>query len=330
MQVKAVGFRGQLHSVFGRVVNVLGDGQLVSIADAPIGDLPNGVQVQLDAGYGFRDAGLRPDMVIVGDGAHLIVDGGTLTVDLSHAAVIPARKVIEGRLLPWSERLANLRMAQERGMASASGAGLGPFWSGLDAVMAADLPNLLAAFSASSLCGAAAGPLCELVAGLRLGDIARAANAEERLVGLGIGLTPSCDDVLTGMMGAMAILGDALGLAEYLAPLLDATASAAKGHTHIIAWTYIQRAVRGEVSSALANYIIALSTGSAPDIEVATRNLFAVGGTSGMELALGAAIGVWLLVCEECRDVPGNMPWHTGFRSDPGSLSCSEAKGWAL
>ena len=62
----------------------------------------------------------------------------------------------------------------------------------------------------------------------------------------------------------------------------------------------------------MAAYIIALSTGSAADIEMTTRNLFAVGGTSGMELALGAMIGVWLLVSEEGRDVPGNMPRHIG------------------
>ena len=39
-QVKAVGFCGQLHSVFRRVANVLSDGQLLTIADAAIGDLP--------------------------------------------------------------------------------------------------------------------------------------------------------------------------------------------------------------------------------------------------------------------------------------------------
>ena len=154
--------------------------------------------------------------------------------------MISARKVIARRPLPCRERLANLRQAQERGLSWASGAGLGPFWSGLDAVMSGDLPKLLAG-SPSSLCGAAAGPLCELVAGLRSGDIPRSAHAEERLVGLGYGLTPSCDDMLTGIMGAMSILGDALGLAERLAPLLDAAASAAEGHTNIIAWTYLQR-----------------------------------------------------------------------------------------
>ncbi len=171
----------------------------------------------------FSRAGLRPDMVILGDGAQLIVDVGTLAIDLSQAVVISARKVIARRPLPCRERLANLRQAQERGLSWASGAGLGPFWSGLDAVMSGDLPKLLAG-SPSSLCGAAAGPLCELVAGLRSGDIARSAHAEERLVGLGYGLTPSCDDMLTGIMGAMSILGDALGLAERLAPLLDAAA----------------------------------------------------------------------------------------------------------
>ncbi len=29
-------------------------------------------------------------------------------------------------------------------------------------------------------------------------------------------------------------------------------------------------------------------------------------------------IGVWLLVSEEGRDVPGNVPRHIGIRSGPG------------
>ncbi len=92
--------------------------------------------------------------------------------------------------------------------------------------------------------------------------------------------------MLTGIMGAMSILGDALGLAERLAPLLDAAASASRGTHEYHRLDYLRHTVRAR-STALAAYIIALSTGSAADIEMTTRNLFAVGGTSGMELALG-------------------------------------------
>jgi len=77
--------------------------------------------------------------------------------------------------------------------------------------------------------------------------------------------------------------------------LLDAIVRTARGRTNIIAYTYLDAAAGGEVTDVLFRYISALAGAARGDLAAATHALFAVGGTSGAELALGALLGAWIV-----------------------------------
>jgi hypothetical protein len=294
VEVYDSGFRGILHSVFGRVLNLTADGHLVTIAGTSIGALPNGIAVELEAGWRFDVRHLQPGMGIEGDGAVLQVVGNDLQIALSRAMIVPARKQLTVPLLARAERLNRLKQAQILALRTPSDAGLAPLWrqrygAGLTA---GEDPS-------SALCAVARPPIAALVRGLVAGDVAAITAASSQLSGLGCGLTPSGDDLLTGIAGSMALLGAALGVEAELTLLLSGVVAGAQDRTNEIAWTYLDLAAQGEISSRLLSYISALSTGLPTDLEEATVSLFSVGATSGAELALGAATGAWVMLCRE-------------------------------
>ncbi len=301
----ANGFAGRLHSVFRRALNLVAAGPLITIADARLGELPNGLHVSLEPDFSFLGAALRPDMPIRGNGSRLEIAGSDLVIDLADATIFPAQRVVAGPLLPWGARLARLRAAQVAGARLASPQGLGPLWPHVEALVSAETLRLEPGPS-DPLCRAAQPAVWALAGSLRGCDAQQARSAAEQLAGLGYGLTPSGDDLLTGFAGALALLGEHIPAGPSLAALVPAIVAAGRERTNIIAYTYLEAASRGEISSVLHRYLSALVTDAEPGIETATRNLFAVGGTSGMELALGALMGAWALVRSACSHAPAS------------------------
>ncbi len=288
-EMQEPGFSGRLHSVFRRAANVLSGDRLLTISDIRLGDLPNALIVRLEEAQGFADVGIMAGMEIRGDGGRLGVPESDLSITLAGATATAAKKRIEGGVLPLSERAANLKRARELGAILAPDEGLGPIWYHVDAVLQATPDG---GTTWSPLCRAAIGPLASLATGLRSGDEMLVGQGSRRLAGLGIGLTPSGDDLLTGLAGALSLLGDSRQTGDAIPPTLQAILAAADGRTNLVAWTYLRHAVRGEISAVLADYVSAVAGGREGDIDRASQSLFAVGGTSGAELALGAFLGL--------------------------------------
>lgn len=125
------------------------------------------------------------------------------------------------------------------------------------------------------------------------GDLARAVDAAERIVGLGPGLTPSGDDVLAGLLIALRLLGNAVDggqRAVWLADWISAAVTADAGtRTTALAATLLHCASRGQASAEVAALLRGL-TGLEPALP-ALRRLLAAGHTSGSDLAWGVLAG---------------------------------------
>jgi hypothetical protein len=125
------------------------------------------------------------------------------------------------------------------------------------------------------------------------GDLARAVDAAERIVGLGPGLTPSGDDALAGLLLALRLLGGAVpggGRAVWLADWLGAAVTAHAGErTTSLAATLLHCAARGQASMEAAAVLRGIA-GQDPLVP-ATRRLLATGHTSGADLAWGLLLG---------------------------------------
>jgi hypothetical protein len=122
-------------------------------------------------------------------------------------------------------------------------------------------------------------------AGVDPGDLSDLAAAARRLSGVGPGLTPAGDDVLAGLLLALALTGGDAGSAwRTIAPALAATTP--------IARAYLRAAARGECAEPLARVLDASLRG---DGDTAARLAPAVaewGASTGPALLAGFAAGL--------------------------------------
>ncbi len=102
------------------------------------------------------------------------------------------------------------------------------------------------------------------------------------LLGAGPGLTPAGDDVVAGALAALALM-DRLPVAA-----AAAITSAARSRTTSLSAALLAAAARGQVVPEAARVLRALARGDDFDtVAPAAQRLFAVGATSGHDLALG-------------------------------------------
>lgn len=121
-----------------------------------------------------------------------------------------------------------------------------------------------------------------LVQAVRCGTEREMRSAARRLVGLGIGLTPSGDDFLAGFAFALANFG------PKTAPVLTAIrAAATPDHTHAISCQLICEATRGRACLPLHHLLAALCGNSPTDVQRAFHALQQIGHTSGTDQAHG-------------------------------------------
>ena len=146
------------------------------------------------------------------------------------------------------------------------------------------------ALMGSLLAGEARQPGVALPAGLvdawRACDLPAVVSYAGGLVGLGPGLTPSGDDVLSGMLAAFRALGGDAAFADATAA---AVAALATGRTTSLSATLLRLAGAGQVAQEAAAVLRALATGEA--LEPAVHTLLGIGHTSGADLAAGILAG---------------------------------------
>ena len=241
--------RGTVVSVHRAALNVRCSDRLVTCGLDELGALPNGITV----------AG-PDDLRMVATAG-----GGDVVVDVSSALVWSPV------LHPFADAPSTQAVARAA-LAAASLApagGFGPLLRSLDE-------------EDGDLFRAAARPaLRALLAAAQRGDRRAAEVAASSLVGLGVGLTPSGDDVLVGFTAALTVARDTLA-----GPIARVAAGAGL-RTTLIARTYLDHAARGEYAERVHHLIAAVADG---DEALVARGM-SWGATSGADLMLGILLG---------------------------------------
>ncbi|MEX2356659.1 MAG: DUF2877 domain-containing protein [Thermaerobacterales bacterium] len=136
-----------------------------------------------------------------------------------------------------------------------------------------------------------------------------------RLIGLGIGSTPSGDDVLLGLMVILRNADQAGGNLNYPAAapagvtarphhglhrLQAAVLRQAVKHTHLISFNYLFHAAQGRYSSHITSFLQALTQGNGANaLDQAVRKVLRVGSTSGWDTLIGILAGLYRLEAAE-------------------------------
>jgi len=121
------------------------------------------------------------------------------------------------------------------------------------------------------------------------------------LLGLGLGLTPSGDDLVGAALFARRMMAssrdDALALERVVARLVDA----AHARTHVIAAALFRDLAMGESFAPLHQLAHALASGPREHAIDAARALVAVGHSSGWEMLAGFILGITRTLTPQSR-----------------------------
>lgn len=117
--------------------------------------------------------------------------------------------------------------------------------------------------------------------------------ALETLIGLGTGLTPSCDDFLVGYLAGLWCSVRISKARQHYITNLGEEVCRLSTRTNDISRTYLYHASRGQVSGALANIAASICQGEGLDhVEDKTATAMCMGHNSGMAAVAGLLIGL--------------------------------------
>ncbi|MGL4668264.1 MAG: DUF2877 domain-containing protein [Saezia sp.] len=111
----------------------------------------------------------------------------------------------------------------------------------------------------------------------------------ERMVGLGIGLTPSGDDVLVGLCAVLAVPGYPVAK---LFPFCQEAIAKAQGKTNEISYTALLHAAKGHFNERLIHCLDCMFKGNEKALEEALQAVLAIGSSSGADMLRGVRMGL--------------------------------------
>ena len=271
--LRAHGFRGRVHSVFERVINLESDcGQLWTLAGRGFDNAPNTLIVD------------TPEL------AHFAIARGASCARLDHdeLRIGASLRVAFGAASGWRESplvypidvsalRTNLRQIE--------------FALAKDGTAGGFLPA--SEFESASL--RAANTLLKqqatrLVDALSHGDLVAAGESAIKLVGLGPGLTPSGDDYLTGLFAVLNIQGSPAYRFRGFCNAIVATAEADK-LTNAISFSALKMAAEGRVRESIVTLLRDLMYGKASSLNASLSRVLAIGSTSGTDIVSGIVSG---------------------------------------
>ncbi len=261
---------GRVHSVFRRCFNLTTPaGDWLTVAIAPFPQTPDAVIVNAREFASFPSPRVEPGMqVVIARDAIWIPDAG-FAVALAGAVVFDTRREPVARIrgAEAAARVArNLALAQE--IIRREG-------------RVCDAPEFLrrAEPAVSALCDA-----------IRFNDAAVMREQCARLLGLGIGLTPSGDDILCGIAAGL-FLGGAAGGGNHFLPVLRELLRDGARTTDVSARS-LRLCADGEINDIVCETARAILLEGGAAARRALSVLLAQGGTSGAETAQGLCAGL--------------------------------------
>ena len=133
----------------------------------------------------------------------------------------------------------------------------------------------------------------------------RLTDAVLELIGLGPGLTPSSDDMLAGLVLLCVLYAKNYGRAQHATRLLAQTVAAeARGRTTILSEEFLIQAALGRGNEPVVRLCRALLTGGRESAERETKQVLAIGATSGTDTVLGVVLGTIF-----CMGGPSSLAW---------------------
>lgn len=319
LQASSVGYRvkdllearpaGRVYSVHARAAYCsLPRRPLLLIHCTELGGIPFGIGADMEAGF-LKKAGLERGMRLDISEDRLFIPAAGFDIYLSGAKVWQPAECGPDDFSP-SRQQANLAHALREVARRGSGEGLGQLALFLDELFVdeaaqsgegkapgAEGQAAQRAEELNLLCRVSWEPLRQLIRAIQEHDLPSVSNSLAGLIGLGIGLTPSMDDVITGLISVLHRLSDRLaGGPAWVSAIGQEICTFSALQTTEVSRNHLLFASSGDRFEILDDLIDSLLFSRADDLNDRIGRLVSCGATSGTELAVGVFLGVKLVL----------------------------------
>jgi hypothetical protein len=265
---------------------------LLLIHSSILGGIPFGIGADVETGY-FKKIGLDRGMQINISDRSLCIPGADFCIDFGDAKVWhPEKTRTDDFSLPKAK--ANLDHALQSLSHMGSKQGLGELSLILNDLF---LDRESGCKQLNLLCRACFEPLTQLITGIKKNDLLLVENSLPNLIGLGIGLTPSMDDLITGLISTLYLFCDRVpGGGDFVSAVGKKICTLSSSRTTAVSQTNLMFASQGDRFEVLDDLIRSILFSSGEDLSDRVGRLVSFGATSGTELAIGLLLGMKLVL----------------------------------
>jgi len=260
---------------------------------------PASILLRESQGMGFRSIGIKEGTRIEIGRNRLVFQDNTLAIKLDKPSIWSSPPIPrQNNLVGLATIGLNLRVLRDMIYTAPSREGLVPLLENVELYG----PLQLFLHPQKATVSERARPGIEtLMWGLYRCDIEMIISNALSLLGLGPGLTPSCDDFLTGLMLGLIIGGKVLlkrrrSELGFYQRVSAEICRAAKGKTTIYSEILLNQARRGEGPNAVVELVYTLLTKGPNHVASISKTVIGMGETSGGDIAIGIYYGIRFLV----------------------------------
>ena len=282
---------GRVHSIFKQVFNIVTeDEKLISVVSKNVGSGPINIVVDLPRDSTMFSLHVNQGQPVLSEGDMLLINR-KVQISMKYASMYkPCRHF---KTLELNTIKHNLEIVKKVASSEGNFAGIGELMKCLTSNFDIVPHSGLNKFASDALF-----PLSSLVTNAKEERYSDLYHSAMNLIGLGPGLTPSADDALAGLMAALLLVGENLGVkCSRLRSINEVIISCVNGNmTTLFSMEFLRHAASGEVNEQMMTLIEAVLTSDSVNVIETTKKLLSIGETSGTDILLGLLLGTMLAI----------------------------------
>ena len=283
---------GRVHSVFRNAINIsTPDNTLVSVVRRDVGSGPINILTNLPANIDLTQADVEVNHPVTRIDSFLDIGRGRIIISIENARKYLSPKESYDKILPIHKIRDNIHGLKIVAIRHGRSQGLGQLIPLMQTGRLQE-PN---GRNINQFARTASRSISSLLEAVKKRNLLMAVESANNLVGLGVGLTPSGDDVLAGLMASLIIVARNLAYdADFVQRFNREIIARVSGRTTLLSQEYLTHAARGDINEHVAVLVEKVLTGKPKDVEITGKRVLAVGETSGTDAVLGILLGLQL------------------------------------
>lgn len=278
---------GEVHSVFDRTFNILIGDALVGVAQSGASRSPINLITDIPSSESMPSLGVRKGMQVRRVSDRMFVDE-VLEISLKDAELWRSKTRAERCLGPeLIER--NLELAKRIAANKGGREGLGQLLQHIDEIAAGKMPQTS---DLNAVARAVLPQLIDLVKATKSENFEGVKGAAQKLIGLGLGLSPSADDALSGFTAALWWVSHSLGKGINRVKKINEIVASCSGTTTLLSQQLLRHAAKGETNERVGELLESILAGTPPNVETGVEEVLKIGETSGVDMMVGLLLGL--------------------------------------